>query len=44
MVFSLFEYLNQVNCNHRSTLANFSQKKRYNFWSNKDRNKKNIFH
>ena len=47
MVFSLFEYLDQVNCNHRyivcSTLADFSQKTAIIFDLTKIEIKKIIF-
>ena len=42
MVFSLFEYLDSVNCNHREyvQLWQIFDKKRYNFGSNRNRKKK----
>ena len=42
MVFSLFVYLDSVNCNHRQyvQLWQHFDKKRYNFWSKRDRKKK----
>ena len=42
MVFSSFEYLDSVNCNHRyyAQLWQLFDKKRYNFLSKRDRKKK----
>ena len=44
MVFSLFEYLDQVNCNHRFSFGNFFTKNAITFDLTKIEREKIIFH